>query len=80
MTWYSVMPLDPTIGMLQVEQEVMSREVRVDGILMEVKPVTEDQAKIVRLLDCGLHDYLNPRYAPGIMIRYIPTVENEAKG
>lgn len=80
MSWYSVMPLDPS-GLLQVEQaEVMSREVRVDGILMEVKPVTEDQAKIVRLLDCGLHDYLNPRYAPGTMIRYIPTVENEAKG
>jgi hypothetical protein len=74
------MPLDP-IGMLQGEPAaVTSREVRVEGILMEVEPMAEDQAKIVRLLDCGLQDYLNPRYAPGAIIRYIPTVENEAKG
>ena len=65
MIWYSVIPLDPA-GLLQGEQAVVtSREIRVEGILMEVEPMSEDQAKIVRLLDCGLQDYLNPRYSPG---------------
>jgi hypothetical protein len=74
------MPFDP-IGMFQEDQTaVTSREIRVEGILMEVEPLAEDQAKIVRLLECGLQDYLNPRYTPGSIIRYIPTVKNEAKG
>ncbi|WP_260399925.1 YlzJ-like family protein [Peribacillus simplex] len=50
---------------------------------MEVEPMGEEQARIVRLLDCGLEHYLNSSYAPGSIIRYIPTIaagENEAKG
>lgn len=80
MIWYSVMPFDPTGMLLGDQAAVMSREIRVDGILMEVEPMAEGQAKIVRLLDCGLQDYLDPRYAPGSIIRYIPTVKNEEKG
>jgi len=78
MTWYSVMPMDYTGVQLEEPAPPLSKEVRVEGILMEVEPLAEDQAKIVRLLDCMLQDYLNPRYAPGAIIRYIPTMKDEA--
>ncbi|KOR89953.1 YlzJ-like family protein [Paenibacillus solani] len=78
MTWYSVIPMDYTGVHVGEKAAVLSKEVRVEGILMEVEPLEEDQAKIVRLLDCMLQDYLNPRYAPGAIIRYIPTMKDEA--
>lgn len=78
MTWYSVMPMDFTGMQLGEQAAALSKEVRVEGILMEVEPLAEDQAKVVRLLDCMLQDYLNPRYAPGAIIRYIPTMKDEA--
>ncbi|GAB6931440.1 hypothetical protein JCM10914A_54230 [Paenibacillus sp. JCM 10914] len=74
MIWYSVMPLDMTSTEPKPDS---STEIRVEGVLMEVEPLSKTHAKIVRLLDCGLDDYLNPRFAPGGIICYIPTLEEE---
>lgn len=78
MIWYSVMSWDSTGVNLGGQSSAKSSEIRVEGILMEVEPIAEDQAKVIRLLDCRLPDYLNPRYAPGAIIRYIPSMEDEA--
>lgn len=85
MTWYSIIPLEQSLAadLNDIEPGRRSREIRIGGVLMEVEPMGEEQARIVRLLDCGLEDYLNSSFAPGRIIRYIPTIaagENEAKG
>jgi len=49
-------------------------EVVVESILMQVMPIDQGSAQIVRLLNCSLNDYLNPLYSPGQMIRYIPSL------
>ncbi|EHB67297.1 MULTISPECIES: YlzJ-like family protein [Paenibacillus] len=85
MSWYSIIPLERSLapGADDIEPGSRFREVRIGGVLMEVEPMGEEQARIVRLLDCGLEHYLNSSYAPGSIVRYIPTIaadENEAKG
>ncbi|AKG35160.1 YlzJ-like family protein [Paenibacillus durus] len=46
------------------------REVTVQGIVMQVEPLDEGRARIVRLLQCPLHRYLEPGLAPGQIISY----------
>ena len=77
MTLYTVVPHEVVWGqgpMGQEEPQAARRELRVGRILMEVEPAGEHAAKIVRLLHCDLSDYLNPAYAPGSLISYIPSL------
>lgn len=67
MTLYTVMPME------QVWEGIFSnyaatREVMVQGMLMQVEPMEEGRAKIVRLLDCPLDRYLDSSFSPGSII------------
>lgn len=67
MTLYTVMPME------QVWEGVfsnltMTREVVVQGMLMQVEPLEEGRARVVRLLDCPLERYLDSAYSPGAII------------
>ncbi|MBJ9990273.1 MULTISPECIES: YlzJ-like family protein [unclassified Paenibacillus] len=72
MMLHTIMPLDAVWE--EGFTPVQTAEVRLQGILMEVKPLDAGRAEIVRLLDCPLESYLKPAFAPGQVIRYIPTL------
>ncbi len=73
MTLYTIMPMD-VIWEGSFKEPEATVEVVVERILMQVMPIDHGNAQIVRLLNCSLNDYLNPLYAPGQMIRYIPSL------
>jgi len=70
MTLHTIMPLELVLQGIQDEQSIPLHEITVKGIKMQVAPIAPGMGRIVRLLDCGLHDYLNPAYMPGTMIAY----------
>lgn len=77
MTLYTVVPHEVIWGqgtMGQAEQPTVRSELRIGRVLMEVEPAGEYEAKIVRLLQCDLSDYLDPAYAPGSLISYTPSI------
>lgn len=47
-------------------------ELTVNGVLMQIEPISPYQGKIVRLLCPEPHHYLNPAYAPGQLIEFKP--------
>ncbi|MCM3175354.1 MULTISPECIES: YlzJ-like family protein [Paenibacillus] len=64
MTMYTVMPPEQLwSGMWQEAED--TREVKVNGLLMQVRPVSETEAVIIRLLDCPLEAYLDASNTPG---------------
>ncbi|WP_410510882.1 YlzJ-like family protein [Paenibacillus sp. BR2-3] len=70
MTLYTVMTMD------QVWEGAYSgspplRELSMGGMLMQVEPLEEGRARIVRLLHCPLNRYLDPGLSPGAIIPYI---------
>lgn len=73
MILYSCMPEEVVFEGLYQEQSRPS-EVVVNGLLMEVQPVSTTQARIVRLLCPDPQQYLNPAYAPGQLIELRPTL------
>lgn len=70
MTLHTVMPLEAVWE--KQEEADPSAEVRIQGMLMEVRPLDFNRVQIIRLLDGPLDNYLNPAYAPGQIIQYIP--------
>lgn len=46
------------------------QDIRVGGLLLQVRPTGPRCGTIVRLLDCPLEAYLNPMYAPGSEIEW----------
>jgi hypothetical protein len=73
MILYSVMPEEIVFEGWDQQPE-RPLEVTVNGLLMEVQPVSHQEAKIVRLICPDPQQYLNPAYAPGQMIKYRPTL------
>ncbi|KKO53311.1 YlzJ-like family protein [Paenibacillus sp. DMB20] len=74
MTFYTVMPLELVWPDANGSLPLQSKEIRIGRVLMEIEPVSENEARIVRLLDCELADYLNPDYTPGNTVEYIPAI------
>lgn len=66
MTLYTVMP--PELLWSGMWNEEDTREIRMNGLLMQVRPVNENEAVIVRLLECPLDAYLNPANMPGSIV------------
>ncbi|GAB6988975.1 YlzJ-like family protein [Paenibacillus pini] len=74
MTLHTIIPLEAIWeGADKLDQP--SEEVTIQGVLMQVNPLGNNEAQIVRLLGCPLGDYLNPAFAPGQIIHYIPTLK-----
>ncbi|MEK8130169.1 YlzJ-like family protein [Paenibacillus filicis] len=76
MTHYTVLPMDVVMDGFDAPPPAMPSpmEISVNGITMQVQPLNGSQAAIVRLIDCKLEDYLNPRLAPGQIIEFKPTM------
>ncbi|MCJ8010664.1 YlzJ-like family protein [Paenibacillus sp. KQZ6P-2] len=70
MTLHTVMPLE-AVWEKQGEAS-MSAEVRIQGVLMEVRPLDFNRVQVIRLLDGPLDSYLNSAFAPGQIIQYVP--------
>lgn len=67
---HTIVPLE------QVMQEpdskpAATREVVIQGIVMEIEPIDEQQARIVRIHSPRPNDYLNPAYMPGTVFNWI---------
>ncbi|MFC4775333.1 YlzJ-like family protein [Paenibacillus sp. GCM10023252] len=69
MTLYTAMPLEIVLNGMDDEREPY-QELWIQGVHMQVEPIAPGMAKVVRLLQCSLNDYLNPQYAPGAVIQY----------
>lgn len=67
MTLYTVMPPELLWSGMWNEGED-TREIKMNGLLMQVRPVNEHEAVIVRLLECPLEAYLNPTNMPGSIV------------
>ncbi|UNK16648.1 YlzJ-like family protein [Paenibacillus sp. N3/727] len=75
MTLYTVMPQE-VIWMeeTQLYQPAQTMELQIGSLLMQVELLSDNKAKILRLLSCELGDYLNPLYAPGSTISFVPVI------
>lgn len=69
MTLYTNMPLELVLEGFNGEMENL-QEIWSNGVKMQVMPVAPGMGKIVRLLECQLDDYLNPKFTPGNIIHY----------
>ncbi|MFU1792433.1 YlzJ-like family protein [Paenibacillus azoreducens] len=72
MTLYTVMPLE--FVWEQREEASPTQEMQIQGVLMEVKTLENNRVEIVRLLNGPLDCYLNPAFAPGEIIRFVPVM------
>ena len=54
------------------ESQESFTEMELNGVLMQVRIQADNKATIVRLLRCGLEDYLNPSLSPGQEIFLMP--------
>ncbi|MGO4531446.1 YlzJ-like family protein [Paenibacillus sp. 2TAF8] len=63
-TMYTVMPPEQLWSGMWTEV-ADTKEIRMNGLLMQVRPVNETEAVIVRLLECPLEAYLDPANQPG---------------
>jgi hypothetical protein len=71
MIHYSVVPMEVIFaGMEEFAPKYV--DLRMDGYEMQVEPINDQQARIVRLNSMNPQDYLNPRLAPGTIIEYGP--------
>lgn len=71
MILYTSMPLEMVLSGWDQEREATLELVR-DGVRMQVEAVSPGVGRIVRLLDCDLHRYLDPGLAPGTLIMLAP--------
>lgn len=67
MTLYTVMPMEQ-VWEGSFSNLAMTRDVVVQGMLMQIEPLEEGRARVVRLLDCPLERYLDSTYSPGAII------------
>jgi hypothetical protein len=70
---YSVIPNEVIFEGLE-DFDPRYEEISMDGITLQVERRGQHQAAIVRLLSYDPQDYLNPKYAPGSIIEYNPSV------
>ncbi|MNJ53343.1 hypothetical protein D3C77_487280 [compost metagenome] len=75
MTYYTIMPEDTYWEDKDVEDSYT--EIQLGGVLMQVRMEQNNRATIIRLLNCTLNDYLNPAFAPGQQIRYVPVLNEQ---
>ncbi len=71
MTLHTIMPLEAVWE--KQGKAAPSAEVRIQGMLMEVRPLDFNRVQIIRLLDGPLDSYLNPAFSPGQIIQYVPS-------
>lgn len=66
---WSVMPLELVLGG-EPAGYAPSREMWVEGRLLEVEPLGDGTARVIRLHSGNAQDYLDPRFQPGTLIPF----------
>jgi hypothetical protein len=74
-TIHSIIP-DEVIFHNAEDSDYRFTDVAVDGIPMQVQFFGEAVAKIIRLYSANPNDYLNPKYAPGTVVRFAPATRS----
>lgn len=70
---YSPMPLETVFeGIAEMKSDL--REIRWNGVVMQVKMLEDSRAQVVRLISPNPQDYMNPVYAPGNIIQFLPNL------
>ncbi|ANS74056.1 hypothetical protein AWM70_05270 [Paenibacillus yonginensis] len=72
MSIYTIVPEEALWEGYETQENYV--ELELGGVLMQVRLEADHKATIVRLLRCGLEDYLNPAYAPGQEIAFMPVL------
>lgn len=70
MTIYSVMPAELLWEGYAPSSPPQLKEISRGGLLLQVEPLEEGKAKIVRLLNGPLNAYLDDAWAPGSIINF----------
>lgn len=71
MIHYSVIPSDVIFqGMDTFEPAYV--EIEYNGIKMQIEPMKDYQARIIRIYSSDPQDYLKEQYTPGTVIAYSP--------
>ncbi|GIQ68582.1 hypothetical protein XYCOK13_14060 [Xylanibacillus composti] len=68
---HTIVPLEQVMQEPVDSQRAPTREVVINGITMEIEPIDEQQARIVRIFSPRPNDYLNPAYMPGTVFNWI---------
>lgn len=68
MILYTVVPLEDVLEGIESEP-APSQELVLNGLQMEVEPLDNFQAKVVRVISSNPADYLHPEYQPGSIVR-----------
>lgn len=76
MTIYSPIPLDQIFDRYDKVEEPL-QEIQCNGITMEVRPLNENSAQIVRLISSDPQHFLNPQLQPGTRIHYKPFLQTQ---
>ncbi|MFM9277257.1 YlzJ-like family protein [Paenibacillus jiagnxiensis] len=69
MTHYSIVPMELVLEGMWKEAGPL-QEISAEGCLIQVRSEGERKGTIVRLLDCPLDAYLNPKLSPGNEIEW----------
>jgi hypothetical protein len=56
-----------------IEDIVAPEEMLVNGLLMQVERMSNNEVRLIRLISPDLEPYLNDTYLPGQIIRFIPS-------
>jgi hypothetical protein len=73
MILYTPVPLEVIFDGVE-NMQARSFTATVGGVEMELEPLGERQARIVRLLSPYPHHYLRPELAPGSVVNLVPQV------
>lgn len=68
MIMYTPVPLEQVFDGIEEKVKPLM-EMHLNGLMMQVEQVNESEARIVRLISPNPQDYLNPKYAPGQLIK-----------
>lgn len=75
MTHYTILPEE--VYWDDKETADSYTEIELGGILMQVRMEQDNRATIIRLLRCSLDDYLNPAFAPGQQVTFVPILNKQ---
>jgi hypothetical protein len=71
MIMYTPLPLESVLEGMDGMTDDLS-EISMNGVRLQVKMLSGNQAQVVRLISPDPQQYLNPAYAPGSYIHFQP--------
>lgn len=66
---YTVVPIEDVLEGIETEP-TPTMELVIGGVLMELEPMGDFQALVVRVISSNPQDYLVPHHQPGSIVRW----------